>query len=99
MEGAQTVCYPAIASYTVFLKDFGSPQAQESGLSGLDTVDRWAAGFLREGVFHCFASSARSRRSPSLAPSLEMPVYAGEPCVQITDTWGNRRFFLPARRV
>ena len=96
---AETVCYPAIASYTVFLKDFGSPQAQESGLSGLDTVDRWAAGFLREGVFHCCASSARSRKSPSLAPSLEMPVYAGEPCVQITDTWGNRRFFLPARRV
>ena len=63
----------------------------------MDTVERWSCGFLRGDTYHCCQSSQRSRRQPQLAPMLEMPVYAGVPCVQLTDIWGNRRFFLPER--
>ena len=96
---AEALITPAIASYSVFLKDFASDEAAAAGLCGMDTVERWSCGFLRGDTYHCCQSSQRSRRQPQLAPMLEMPVYAGVPCVQLTDIWGNRRFFLPARRV
>ena len=94
---AEAVFTPAIASYSVFLREYESEEAQAAGLSGMDTIERWSCGFLRGGVYTCCQSSARSRWHPALSPMLEMPVYAGEPCVQIVDIWGNRRFFLPER--
>ncbi|MBQ8130806.1 MAG: hypothetical protein IJ175_11200, partial [Clostridia bacterium] len=94
---AEALITPAIASYSVFLKDFASDEAAAAGLCGMDTVERWSCGFLRGDTYHCCQSSQRSRRQPQLAPMLEMPVYAGVPCVQLTDIWGNRRFFLPER--
>ncbi|MBR1409160.1 MAG: site-specific DNA-methyltransferase [Clostridia bacterium] len=94
---AEAVFTPAIASYSVFLRGYESDEARAAGLPGMDTIERWSCGFLRGGVYTCCQSSARSRRHPALSPMLEMPVYAGEPCVQIVDIWGNRRFFLPER--
>ena len=99
MDGAaDCAVYPAIMTYTVFLSDFVCPGAPE-GLPGLEAADRWSAGFLRDGVFYACAASVRTKKKPGLAPSLEMPVYGGEPCVMITDYRGRRHFFLPARRV
>ena len=90
--------FPAITSYTVRLIDFDCPAAREAGLSGLDAVDMWSAGFVQGGVYHGCVQSARSVSSPALSTAMEMPVGAGEPCVMIVDVWGNRRFYLPERR-
>ena len=96
--GAVVDYYPAIASYTVVLSDFFCPDAQAAGVAGLDAVERWQVGFLREGVFHSWQAGVRTHRAPALPGVLEMPVYGGEPCVVLTDCWGERRAFLPTRR-
>lgn len=90
--------YPAISSYTVRLIDFESPAARALGISGLDAVDQWAAGFVQGSVFSSCVSSVRSVATPELETMMEMPVSAGEPCVMIVDIFGNRRYYLPDRR-
>ena len=90
--------FPAISSYTVRLIDFACDVAKDQGISGLDAVDQWSAGFVQGDIYRRCVSSSRSASSPALASMLEMPVCAGEPCVMIVDIWGNRRFYLPRRR-
>ena len=90
--------FPAITSYTVRLIDFESPEAKAAGITGLDAVDSWSAGFVQGDVFRSSVVSARSVSKPKLETMVEMPVCAGEPCVMIVDIWGNRRFYLPKRR-
>ncbi len=90
--------FPAISSYTVRLVRFDSPEAKEAGLTGLDAVDQWAAGFVQGDVFRSCVTSARTQAEPRLATTVEMPVCAGEPCVMIVDVWGRRRFYLPMRK-
>lgn len=90
--------FPAISSYTVRLVKFDSPQARAAGLSGLDAVDQWAAGFVQGDVFRSCVTGARTQAEPRLPTTVEMPVCAGEPCVMIVDVWGNRRFYLPERK-
>lgn len=90
--------FPAITSYTVRLIDFESPEAKAAGITGLDAVDSWSAGFVQGDVFRSSVVSTRSVSRPKLGTMVEMPVCAGEPCVMIVDIWGNRRFYLPKRR-
>lgn len=90
--------FPAISSYTVRLLSFVSAQAREAGLSGLDAVDAWSAGFVQGDVYRRCVYSARSTQAPRLSTTVEMPVCAGEPCVLVVDVWGGRHFCLPKRR-
>ena len=90
--------FPAISSYTVRLTGFECDAAREAGISGLDAVDQWSAGFVQGDVYRSCVVSARSVSTPKLQTMMEMPVCAGEPCVMIADIWGNRRFYLPRRR-
>ena len=90
--------YPAISSYTVRLISFESDAAKAAGITGLDAVDQWCAGFVQGDVFNSCVVTARSPARPKLETMVEMPVCAGEPCVMIVDVWGNRRFYLPKRR-
>ncbi len=90
--------FPAISSYTVRLLRFESRAAKAAGISGLDAVDQWSAGFVRGDVYYRCAQSVRSVATPALSQTLEMPVCPGEPCVMIVDLWGGRRFYLPKRR-
>ena len=90
--------YPAISSYTVRLISFESEAAKAAGVTGLDAVDQWSAGFVQGDVFRSCVVSARSVNAPKLDTMVEMPVCAGEPCVMIVDIWGGRRFYLPKRR-
>ena len=99
LDGAAEAFYcPAIASYTVFLTDFRCPRAEAEGIPGMDALSEIAVGFLREGVFHACVSSRRTKKQAP-ATQLEVPVYGGEPCVRVTDVWGDRRFFMPVRRI
>lgn len=90
--------FPAISSYTVHLIRFESEATCEAGITGLDAVDQWSAGFVQGDVYRSCVTSVRSAATPQLAAAMEMPVCAGEPCVMIVDIWGNRRFYLPKRR-
>ena len=90
--------FPAITSYTVHLIGFDSVQVREMGLTGLDAVEHWSAGFVQGGVYRSCAESVRTAATPKLLDTLEMPVCAGEPCIMIVDIWGGRRFYLPKRR-
>ena len=90
--------FPAITSYTVRLVSYESDAAREAGVSGLDAVDQWAAGFVQGDVFYSCVRSVRSVATPQLQTMVEMPVCAGEPCIMIVDIWGSRRFYLPKRR-
>ena len=89
---------PAISSYTVRLISVECEAAKEAGITGLDAVDQWSAGFVNGDVFRSWVVSSRSVSSPKLETMIEMPVLAGEPCIMIVDVWGNRRFYLPKRR-
>jgi len=90
--------FPAITSYTVHLMSYDSVEAREAGISGLDAVDQWSAGFVQGDMYRSCVASVRTVGTPALATTLEMPVQAGEPCIMIVDIWGNRRFYLPKRR-
>ena len=90
--------FPAITSYTVYLKSFDCVAAREAGITGMDAVDQWSAGFVQGDTYRSCAASVRTVGTPALAQALEMPVCAGEPCIMIVDIWGNRRFYLPKRR-
>ena len=90
--------FPAITSYTVRLISFDSVQAREAGISGLDAVDQWSAGFVQGDMYRSCVASVRTLATPKLQMTMEMPVCAGEPCIMIVDIWGNRRFYLPKRR-
>lgn len=90
--------FPAITSYTVRLISFDSVQAREAGISGLDAVDQWSAGFVQGDMYRSCVASVRTVTTPKLQMTMEMPVCAGEPCIMIVDIWGNRRFYLPKRR-
>jgi len=59
-------------------------------LSGLDLVDQWIVGFLHEGVFKGYASSARRKQTPALQKTLELPLLRGEVAIMIIDVLGNR---------
>ena len=95
---AEAYCLPAAGSCAVGLSSFACDRAREAGIPGMDTVDSLAAGFLREGVFH-IAASARRAKNKALPRELIIPASTGEPCLRITDIWGERRFFLPERRI
>ena len=57
---------------------------------GLDTIDQWSVGFLRDGVFHTYAASARLKQAPALSTLLELPLLRGDIAVCVTDVLGVR---------
>lgn len=96
---AQEVCarvdatiLPAIGFYTLRLTRY-EMEPQLGRFEGLDAVDQWSAGFLREGVFHPYAHAARSKQSPRLEEMLEIPVLLGTPCIETVDVLGRRAYY------
>jgi len=61
--------------------------------SGLDAVDNWALGYLREGVFRSMASDFRLRQKPELAEVLQLPVLEGVPCLRVGDVLGRYFYY------
>ena len=75
--------YPGIAYYEISLTGY----VMESGVcarnfAGLDAVDGWSAGYLRDGKFLSLAHEMRSKQTPALKGRLEIPVLSGEPCIR-----------------
>ena len=79
-------------AYSMDMTPFENIKTQPRNLavSGLDAVDQWAVGFLRDGVFKGYAASARRKQTPQLETTLELPLLRGQVAVMIIDVLGNR---------
>lgn len=66
----------------------------EKELSGLDGIDSWALGYLRDGVFHSFIRETRSHAKPRLTGKMEIPVFEGELMLRVTDVLGRNFYYL-----
>lgn len=81
---------PGIGFYHITLDRF----ALEVGLcnrefKGLDAVDSWSSGYIREDGYHVYAETLRTRRSPVLAETLDTPVYSGKLAICVNDVFGR----------
>ena len=68
----------------------GKRQTKDLAIQGLDAVDQWSVGFLRDGVYKAYASSARLRQSPRLRTLLELPLLRGQVAISMVDALGRR---------
>ena len=90
---------PGIGYYEITLNryeaDMTLPEGGKSSpkgftIEGLDAVDQWSVGFLRDGVYKAYASSARLRQSPQLRTMLELPLLRGQVAISLVDALGRR---------
>lgn len=81
---------PGVGFYDVHLLRYAPPGGEREGVPGLDALDQWAVGFIKEGVFLTQDLSCRSRRNPVLNDVLLLPQLRGVPAILTIDVWGNR---------
>ncbi len=63
-------------------------------LDGLSGIDQWSAGFLRNGVYKAYVSSARRKQTPQLAATLELPMLHGRIAISVVDVLGRRTLWV-----
>lgn len=80
-----------IGEYTVTLTDFS---LEGRDIQGLQAVDQWAAGILRDGVFYAYEGWRRTKRTPEVALPAKVPQVRGKLAVLVVDIWGARHFFV-----
>ncbi len=81
---------PGVGFYHVTLEQF----VLEAGLlkrevADLDGVDNWSAGYLRAGEYLAMAQSLRTKRTPMLETTLNVPVYSGQLAICVSDITGR----------
>jgi len=69
------------------------PGMSQRKFDGLDGVDAWAVGYLKNGLFHSFEREVRTHAKPRLTGKIEVPVYEGELMMRITDVFGRYFFY------
>ena len=94
---------PGIGYYEIELKAFDwnvplpdSAFCQPAGLSiaGLDAIDQWSVGFVRDGAYRAYASCARRKQTPALHTMLELPLLRGQVAISLVDVLGNRTLWV-----
>lgn len=83
---------PGIAFHDARLTDYRTPEG--SPVTGLDAVDQWSVGFYRDRTFHVQASAARTKHTPALQTTLQLPQLRGVPAILISDALGNRSVWI-----
>ena len=68
--------------------------AQREGVAGMDLIDSWGLGYLRDGAFVEYAREQRTRARPALQGRLFAPVYAGDLAVRLSDVFGRTGVYL-----
>jgi len=90
---------PGIGYYEIELKKFEAALRFPKGtvfspaglqIDGLDAIDQWSVGFLRDGAYKTYVSSARRKQTPALRTLLELPLLRGQVALSIVDVLGNR---------
>ena len=84
-------------TYALGSAPFENIKTQPKGLHvvGLDAVDQWSVGFLRDGVFKAYTSAARRKQTPKLPTTLELPLLRGTVAIMVVDVLGNRSVWVP----
>lgn len=86
---------PGIAYYDVTLEKYRpEPGVSEREFQGLDAVDSWSVGYLRDGVFVSMAHDVRLRHTPALKRVLQLPVLEGRPCLRVSDVLGRYFYYV-----
>ena len=86
---------PGIAYYDVtLLKYQPEPGVSARSFTGLDAVDSWSVGYLRDGVFLAMAHDVRLRHAPALKRVLQLPVLEGQPCIRVGDVLGRYFYYV-----
>ncbi len=86
---------PGIAYYDVTLLAYQpEPGVSARSFTGLDAVDSWSVGYLRDGVFIAMAHDVRLRHSPALKRVLQLPVLEGKPCIRVGDVLGRYFYYV-----
>ena len=81
---------PGVGFYHVTLHRFElEPSLLDRMFDGLDGVDSWSVGYLRDGEYRASAEAVRTKRNPALAASLDAPAYAGQLAVCVNDVSGR----------
>ncbi len=60
---------------------------------GLDALDSWSAGYLRDGEYVPMVFAYRTKATPQLPRALELPVLSGQPMVRLQDVLGRSFFY------
>lgn len=97
-----SVCSAAIHAgigfYHVILEAFFTPiEGLPEGAEGLDMVDNWSVGYLRDEGYQVMAEFARSRREGALKTELAVPAYLGELALCVGDVAGGSHYFALPR--
>jgi hypothetical protein len=89
----------AIAHYDIEIQSYEI----ETGVcarvfTGMDALDNWAAGYIRDGAFMALAHEARAKHSPALTGKLQIPVLEGSPCIRVGDVLGRYFYYALSER-
>ena len=85
---------PGIAYYDIDLESYaGDALLTDRTVHNLDSIDGWAVGYIRDGVFVSMSSDYRLRAKPELKTTLQLPVYEGVPCIRISDVFGREFYY------
>ena len=81
---------PGVGFYHVTLERFELEEGLvDRALTGLDGVDAWSVGYLRDGAYVAMAESVRTKRNPAIRESLDAPVYSGQLALCVSDVTGR----------
>ena len=91
---AEAEVEPGIAFYDVRLTGYRLEDgALNRELAGLDAVDNWAVGYLREGRLEIMEDTVRTRRHGALITELKVPVYSGKLGMLVSDLLGRTWYY------
>ncbi len=86
----QAHAVPGIGFYHVTLERFELEEGVVGRhLDGLDGVDAWSVGYLRDGAYIAMAESVRTKRNPAIRMSLDAPAYSGRLALCVSDVTGR----------
>lgn len=81
---------PGIGFYHIILERFDPEEGYlNRKFEGLDAVDNWSVGYIRNGEYHVMADAVRIKRSPALKDALDAPVYSGQLAICVNDVSGR----------
>lgn len=97
-EGAPDVeanVFIGVGFYEISLTHFQLEPGLASGApEGMNGLDNWAAGYLRDGAFRCMARDERTRQNGALNGTISLPIYEGPLMLRAGDVLGRYFYYI-----